>query len=353
MSNVASLFFYIILFTSLVGLMGLYDYNYNKKHKKICNIIFLIAFIVLTFVSGFRYYVGTDYANYIKYYHSYSFLEIGDRVLFQIANMISAEPQTIIFIYSFLTNLLVMLAIKKLGKKNGTMLIFASYLFIYLPFSYNIIRQGLSMALALYALAFLQNNQKKQTILLLFLSFLIHNSTIILFPYFLVAMFSKKTEKISKKLILVTFATLIILFLGSPILSRFSIFNNYKGYFLKISFSNIDYNFILAYFPFLVLLFLFKKSISESTLLKNYCSIFFTGFLFEFLLSSSDISRIALYFSLIQIVLFPLLLNKIKDKFSRKIVKIIYYCCLILYFIYVFYIYGRAEIFPYNNTFFI
>ena len=106
-----------------------------------------------------------------------------------------------------------MLAIKKLGKKNGTMLIFASYLFIYLPFSYNIIRQGLSMALALYALSFLQDNQKKHAILLLFLSFLIHNSSIILFPYFLVAIFSEKNEKMTKKILIVTFAILIVIFL--------------------------------------------------------------------------------------------------------------------------------------------
>ncbi len=353
MSNSASLIFYIILFTSLVGLMGLYDYNYNKKHKKICNIIFLIVFIVLTFVSGFRYYVGTDYSSYIKIYNSYNYLEFGNRILFQFANKISSEPQTIIFIYSFLTNLFVMLAIKKLGKKNGTMLIFASYLFIYLPFSYNIIRQGLSMALALYALSFLQDNQKKHAILLLFLSFLIHNSSIILFPYFLVAIFSEKNEKMTKKILIVTFAILIVIFLGSSILSKFSFFNNYKGYFLKIAFNKVDYNFMLSYFPFFVLLFLFKQSIIESSLLKNYCSIFLTGFLFEFLLSSSDLSRIALYFSLIQTVLFPILLNKIRDKYSRKIIKIIYYICLILYFIYVFYIYGRAEIFPYNNIFFI
>ena len=352
MSNINSLYFYVIIFSLLTLLMMLFDYNYKKKNIKFSYFILIIVFCLLTFISGFRYKVGTDYSNYIGFYGGFGFLEIGSQFLFKIANFISSNPQTIIFIYSFLTNLFLILAIVNLRKKNETFLIFATYLFMYLPFSYNIIRQGLSMAICLYAFSLLQENKRYKVLFLLLIAFSIHYSSIVLFPYFLTAMFSKNKKNNYKRILLLTLFVLVLMLFASTILIRFKFFYNYRGYFLSVLINKIDFNFLLAYLPFIIVLMLFKKSIKNSIILQNYSSIFISGFLFEFLLSSSNISRIALYFSIIQIILFPNLLNQIKDKFSRKIIKIIYYIFLILYFIYVFYVYGRTEIFPYNNVYF-
>ena len=350
MTNTESLVFYLVSFSLIVILSLIYDYIKKSNLNKMQNIILIIIFIMLTFISGYRYNVGTDFKSYIQMYHDYSYLELCSKYLFKIANNISNDPQTIILLYSLITNIFTILLLKKISQKENISLIIASYLFIFFPISFNAIRQSLSISIILYSLILLKENIKnKIPYFLLIAACLFHTSALIIFPY-LIIILKSKDKKLVKNSIIFTLSLVIALLIYFYFLKDIGIIRKI-GYLGRFSLNKIDINLLISYVPFLIIILLFNKSISKSRELAMYSCMFISGVILEVLFSSTQVSRIGLYFSIFLIILVPELLEKIKDKNSRKIIKTLYYIFLVSYFSFVFYYYGRAEIFPYNNIF--
>jgi transmembrane protein EpsG len=73
---------YITMYLSIL-LFSIFEFFNRNKHKSLIIVLFIFLFII----SGFRYYVGTDYASYLSIFRysnsisSYSHLEIGFRFL--------------------------------------------------------------------------------------------------------------------------------------------------------------------------------------------------------------------------------------------------------------------------------
>ena len=349
MTNTESLVFYLVSFSLIVILSLVYDYIKNSNLNKMQNLVLIIILILLTFISGFRYNVGTDYNSYIQMYHDFNYLELGSKFLYKIANNISNDPQTIIVLYSLITNIFTILLLKKISQKENISLIIASYLFIFFPISLNAIRQSLSISIILYSLILLKKNIKnKIPYFLLIAACLFHTSALIIFPY-LIIIYKSKDKKLVKNSIIFTVSLVIALLIYFYFLKDIGIIRKI-GYLGSFSLNKIDINLLISYIPFLIIL-LFNKSISKSRELAMYSCMFISGVILEVLFSSTQVSRIGLYFSIFLIILVPELLEKIKDENSKKIIKVLYYIFLVSYFTFVFYYYGRAEIFPYNNVF--
>lgn len=350
MTNINSLIFYMSLFVVVIVLAYIYDYLKKKNKKILANFTLIVAFAILTIISGIRYKVGSDYNAYIKLYSRYDYLELGSRFLFSISNLISDNPQTIIFTYSLFTNIFIMFAIREAKFKGSTALIMASYLFLYFPFSLNIIRQSLAVAILLLAFLKIINNKKKFAIFLGVLACLVHGSAIFFIPYFLIFLFAKE-EKIYKTTFLYTGVLLIALLAYITLFGKTSTSIKYFGYLGKFSIKNIDYYQFLSYIPFLLICLTSRKVLKKSKLTSSLNGLFISGVLFEVILSSTQVSRIGIYFSIYSIFLMPSLLEEIKNKNTRKITKIIYFVFLIIYFVGVYYLHGRTSIFPYKTIF--
>ena len=349
MSNINSLIFYLSSFFIIIFLAFIYDNIKGNKKIIYKNLILLVIIILLTVISGFRYNVGTDYHSYIRMYHSYSFLDIGSRYLFKIANFLSSNSQTIIIIYSVLTNLFLILVLKKISEKNKISLIMASYLLIFFPISFNTIRQSLAIIIIIYALLlFKENKNNKNAYLLFILAVLFHNSAVIIFPYLLIT-YKSKDKNLIKNSIFFTTSLIIFMFIYFYFLKDIGLIRKYVGYLGVFSFQNTDMNLLISYAPFLLLLFLFRNSIKNSRDLSIYSCLFISGIIFEVVFSSTQVSRIGFYFSTFLIILIPELFEKIKDNKSKRIIKFFYCFYLIIYFVLVFYFHGRAQIFPYDN----
>lgn len=354
MSNFLSLLFYIFSFLISIFCMNLFYIFYKKNHKVISSFFILAVFSILTIISGTRYNVGADYGAYIRMfqYKTYGYLEFGSRLLYKISTYITEDPQFIIILFSALTNFAILMAIYRLKDRCKPSLVLASYLFIFFPFSFNIIRQSLAMAICFLAFTYLKQNTKK-AYLLVILAGLIHSSAFLMLLFFIVYAHSKE-EKIYRNIIILFFVFILVAFFYLIFSSDLGISVKYGGYLKSFSFSTLEYITLISYVPFWILIFLFKKTIRDEND-KSYsilATMYLVGCLFEFLFSSTAISRFGLYFSFFIILLFPLLLEKIKDHKSRNVIKCVYLIFLCLYFAIVYYYHGRAIIFPYDSTLF-
>lgn len=352
MSKFFSLLFYILSFLVAIYFMNLFDKFHKKNHKIISSFFLIVVFLILTILSGTRYNVGVDYSNYINMfkYKTYGYLDFGSRLLYKVSTYITNEPQFIIILFAALTNFAVLMAIYRVKDKCKPSLVLASYLFIFFPFSFNIIRQSLAMAICFLAFTYLKESSKKAYLIVVFAG-LIHYSAFLILLFFVV--YTKSNEKNIYKNILI----LSIIFIFGAFFYLIFIGNSgtsikYGSYWQKISFSALEYNTLISYVPFWILILLFKKTVSnnEENIYKILTTMYLVGCLFEFIFSSSAISRIGLYFSFFIIYLFPLLLEKIEDNKSRNVIKGAYLIFLCAYFIVVYYYHGRAIIFPYNST---
>ena len=350
MSNLNSLLFYILSF-SLIFIITLIFDNIKNKGKMIKGIYFFAIFMVMYFISGYRYNVGWDYKAYIDMYSSYNYLDKGSVLLFSISNLISNEPQTIIKLYSLLTITFFILFLNKRIEKEKISYIIGSFLFVVFPMSFNGIRQYLAITIILYAVELMKEKKTKVGLLFYILAVFMHNSAIIFVPYLFILLKGKKN--CAKKIYILTLLVSIGLILFTSVLGRISVMRKYLGYMEMLSLSNTNYNLIISYVPFISLLALFYKTIKKDENIKIYTSLFLSGIFLEIVFSSTEVSRIGLYLSAYLILLFPKLLEKIKKFNTRIAVKCLYYTLLVIYFVLVFYIVGRAKVFPYNNILFL
>lgn len=352
MTRIESLLFYLVNFFIIVLLIKIFDYV-NSKNKKISKFFLILPMILLTWISGYRYYVGADYSAYVNMYNQYSYLNIGSRFLYDIANFISDNSQTIIVLYAFLTNLFLFLIIYKMKDRlKNTYLIMATYLFVYFPFSLNIIRQTLSIMIVLYLLLLCEEKKYIKAFIFLILAIMIHSSAVVLIPYFLLYIFDKNENK-SNKIIILTILLIAGIIMYSLFLGNIFGIKRYFGYMSKFNFKDIEITTIYSYAPFMIISILYSNIIKKNINIKLLSIFFYSGVIWEFLFSSTQIFRIGMYFSITLIILIPALINKTKNIHTKSFVVFVYILFLTIYFVVVFYLVGRAGIFPYNNIIFV
>ena len=73
-SKLGSLIFYLVLFSTSTFLL----YLGNKKNIKLLK---FFAIIIPILIGGFRYFVGTDYTNYIDYYNVYGPMSLNEYLI--------------------------------------------------------------------------------------------------------------------------------------------------------------------------------------------------------------------------------------------------------------------------------
>lgn len=230
-----------------------------------------IVFLSLTIMSAFRYYVGSDYYNYVTLYQSvgndypvpveYSFV-----IFAKLLNELGLNFQSIIAFYSLLTMSFFYFSFKKISGKNSAALYFYAllmYMVMYFP-SLSIIRQSLSSAIGFWGCVFfLFRGRYFSFLIVIFFSSLIHSSGVLFFLCYI--FYFLKINKFFSVFSILFCAALGFFYFKDLVLNLSSFIGfSYKNhlnheYYSKVSLVFIINTLVLLTFYFFVLFYGFKK----------------------------------------------------------------------------------------------
>ena len=332
-------------------LQNIFKSNFSKKALKIISASILISLL------GLRYYVGTDYRNYIYIYNSISHLKFSDlfsytetelahTLICKITYILGFDYRIVFLIYSLLI-VFFLYKIMDTLKVNKTFFMM-TYLFMIFPYSFNIMRQSLSMIIIVYSFTLLFENKKIKSYIYLFLASIFHKTSLIVLPIYLCHLFIK--NKKLRNLILILFYLIVVYLLLNNYFTLLDIdsMSRYSNYAIS---NTIDYRIIISgiikRLPIIFLFFAYMNDFKEKNINNyTYIALFIISMIFSFLGAvNPTLNRLSLYFSIFDAVI----IGKITLRKNIPVVKLLLYMYFILYFYYQFYYSKVGEIFPYKT----
>lgn len=180
-----------IIFLILLSISTFIAHMAEKREKKI--LLFVLIFI-LSIISGFRgIEVGIDTSEYYRaivnnFPDSWLFGEPGFRFLSSWIYKIFGDAKYVFFIFSYVTNSLIIMRLWDFRKKSNFSMMFFLYFLIYYLETMNIMRQFFAIAILFYCTKFLDNKKYLLYLVSIFLCTLIHKTSLlallILFIYY-------------------------------------------------------------------------------------------------------------------------------------------------------------------------
>ncbi len=173
----------------LAGIL-LSESRYSDRNKKA--VFLVITTLVMSLIIGLRFEVGADYSSYEQLYHdvgegistfSTGRLEIGYRIFTWILWQFGIPYWGLNLIMASLTNIFIALSIYRMCESfRETVIAAYSYVcFFFFYFSMNQTRQGLAMAVCLFAVTFLVKGKRLIYLLIVALMLSFHLVTAVMF----------------------------------------------------------------------------------------------------------------------------------------------------------------------------
>jgi hypothetical protein len=292
---------------------------------------FFPILLMMILIAGFRYKVGKDYVAYehifknISSIYDFPLIEIGFKYIVLFLKSIELHYLEIFFIMSIITFLLYYKAIVEQTKYT----FFAFFLFFntYMITSvYSGLRQGLAMGIFL----FLLNDIYKRNIFKVFLGSIIAFSIHITGILILIIYFIPRNINI-KKLYIIVFVICSFIFVYIDI-SKY--FIDYFPLYIQMKFIDYSEDFsekiniirvlqrVVLIIPFLIYYDLILK---KSDKLKYFLYIYLIGF-FIYMIFSFNLAfatKINQFFRVLEIIMFPMLLELIRNKTNKIILFIL------------------------------
>lgn len=295
------------------------------SRQKVLNLLSMMSiFIMLFVVSALRLNVGNDYAKYVNFMHlayanAYVPTEVGFNDLTKIVYYLSGyENYLLVFAcFSFATVLLFLLAIKDLSDSFRWSFLMFMLLTYYFQ-SLSTVRYYLVLAVAMFALRYLRNEDWPRFVLTVLLGALFHKSIlVILVLYPLCRMKWRRWMGIVAGCLALTFIFLQDLYLKLLLI----VYPSYEGTeYLSGGTSLISIGRCIAVLAFA---FFFREEVLKKRMNRFYikCNILALC-LYVFCSFIPVISRIGYYLTLTQILLVPAVLVCIKDSQRKRLFKI-------------------------------
>lgn len=348
---------YLAVFTVLFILNSM---AMKQKRPGLRTFLVCVSFVVLLVFIGFRYNVGTDYGSYLKEYQKVATtswpqlpslrLELFVAALFKVCSYVFADPKLIFIVLGFL----LLYPIYKVNKiYNYKYLAYSvlTFCILFLPFGLNGMRQGIAMGFTLLACVRFIRNDVKIGIIDFIVSVLFHTSAWIVLPYIITIYICKRWNiSFTKVNILLTaiIAIAVLFFLGN-MLAGYG-FTQYDYMLGNTSAEKISLRSVISYIPIAVLVFSLRGEQNEhfeTTVMKN---LTISGIcLFAVGTSAQYLSRFGLYFIMPSIILLPELIQGIRIKQTRLVLKGLFVVYLIVFFVTQYAVRGYHEILPYRT----
>lgn len=208
--------YYIFLF--LVTILCIANFL-AKSSNGYDYLTYFLSGMLLVFISGLRYGVGTDYFNYIRLFRiidqsTERVTEPGLEYIYTLGRFFELNDQFVFFIFSIITVAGFLLFFRYMNKKTAAISIFMFFTLSMFYFaSFNLIRQFAAVALFLFSTKYIVESNFKKFAIMVGVACLFHFSAVVLFvTYF----FLKKEVNYKKYLVvglIVIVSTSLISFL--------------------------------------------------------------------------------------------------------------------------------------------
>lgn len=294
-----------VLFLIILGIcIRFFEERMNLIYKS--DYIYFTIFVVLTFISAFRYNVGMDYYSYVEIYNNNSNVnEKGFSCIVSFLHILSHDPLLFFVLSSLIINFLFYKFILQFAlDKWVSLLVYFSLGQLYFA-SFNGIRQFIAVSIFLYSLKYLVNNSFVKYFFLVFVaSYCCHSSALILLPLY----FFIKRDNSIYVYILGFVAMALILFILEQLVVR----SNYAIYLLfdqfKITSSTIYYFYIFIDIVYMFLKIKVKHANVKNVVIFNLVYLHLIFCLSVILLNKSPLAiiliRLNYYFFPVYMIIF-------------------------------------------------
>ncbi len=327
----------------ILGLIIFFPSFFSIFQKKIENSKSLVLFFILSLfmLASIRYHVGTDYYSYYKFFNninpfkfesnyitgtSYNFEPLFLYITAILKNLI-ISPYFYFSFFSFFTLLLVFKGITILSP-HYLLSIFLFYSHFYANYTYNGIRQGIVMGFFLISLKYIIDKKLLSTIAITIIAIMFHKSgALILISYFL----SKIDFKNRLILILGIITSILIWKLGigerlfTLVTFQFPQYHEYLRIYIELFYTEHTLFNVLQRILIIIPLIFYYPELSKNNQFTKLFSIYFFGIIIYFIFGFFSIfmTRINMFFRIIEILLIPIFYQSLKSKKQKILVLIV------------------------------
>lgn len=336
---------YIIILCILFVVTQIYrPCNNGKKNKlvsptnnylmdvAVCGIVF----IILWFIEGFRYEIGTDYSTYVNAfewqkegYDAYWLdFELGYVILSDLIAFFFNSNRFLFIITAFITLYFVV----KTYRENSVDWMFSLFLYCTLYFyfhSFNTVRNSIAMVIFISSFSDIRDRKLLNYLFKILLAALFHRTIIIVAPFYFIATKRFKTSTYSIIVVLWLLVWLLydkILQVALYFFPKYSLYTEYKGG------SSWVYIIVMAFNLLLLMLVSRKKNLIPDNFERQF-NIFLNAALlaiglFGFSSMNVLLSRFAMFFALFSTLSLPFCVEYSNIK-ERRLLKII--ICILMF----------------------
>lgn len=354
MYHVIGLFIFILLVISV--------FNDEYKNSKVLLLYLLFGLFVM---ASIRYEIGTDYPVYNTFFKSvkpFSFhpdYSTGDEhlePLFQysvaVLKHIISTPTFYFSMWAFIT-----LAFLRKGileqSPHYILSVFIYYCIIYVNYTYNGIRQGVAMAIFLVSLKYILARRFLPVLVLTLLAVLIHSSGLFILAAYFMSLINFKNRLIILISLLAAFFSWQIgigeaMFLF--ILEKFEVFTPNVVMYIKLFLEPHTVVQVLQRVLILIPLVWLYPKLSTDEKYRRLFSIYLWGSIIYLVFGffSMFITRVNMYFRILEIILIPMLYERIPNK-NQKLLVI--YVVMIWGFTVLTWVYFKEAYYPFKTIF--
>lgn len=321
----------------------------TKKHY-----FLVVIFIILTVFSGFRYYVGVDYVNYVKIfegYDGYSSREIGFSLILDFFHKIGATYQLMFLFMAVVMQYFVYKILKRYNYSVWTSVLIYFCISTFYIATFNGTRQYLAIAVFIWAIQYIERRQViKYIAAILLAGIFFHESVLLFIPLYFIL---DKKIRLKGKIL----ALMITLFFSS-VLNVIISYTPYIVYLTRERETHISsFTYIFAGVSILLIAFWDKfESFKSKLVMSNMNLLCFLSLLIVLVQSNGILIQMMLrmnsYFLFIYILLVPAVISSVKNKSLRTSMYFSLHLMLLLYFVRTIYFNGEMyDLTPYSMNF--
>lgn len=378
----------MITYLILIGISTLLAYlpilvEKKTNNKKLVVISKIAVILFPAIIAGIRYNVGTDYAGAYKPYfnemltgnHTYRMrkIEIGYELLNRLVIFCGGNFNILMFICSLITTSTIYMGLEHYKEKINVPLAFFFFMVIFYQKTFNLVRQMMSIGIIFYAFKFLdikdreENMEKKEYykyiakeyakyfVLVIIAALFQRMSLVMLIIPFIREIY---TNQKFKYLRWASYVILLLLMFNfktiGEIMARFPKLEYYSYYFLQNGEHKISIAYFIRILPAILPYFFIRKELVKDKQLNLLFGMNVLGSILLLLgyLTSTYGERLALFFTIFQIVLFPYYIRYFKKNKVQFWVAIALFVSVNMAIWYYDYIYKkRDETVPYKTIF--
>lgn len=329
----------IIFSNNLYGHIKYVENNEKIKYDDYGQIVTFLCGLVLMFVAGFRWKVGTDFGNYMLMYERVKstwfdllmlFDEPGIGIIAKVGSLFYDHPISMFILASIVTVSLYVITIKKYSYNFQLSILL--YIFVGAWHgAFNGIRQYLAAAVLFAGHRFIYEKKIWKYVLVVLVAMMFHRTAIVMLPVYFLA-----NGKLSIKNIgIVVVSVVAIRYSYDNLLSVMSFFKGTDQ--SQYAYMTSDVNGLrvaVAFAPLLIALLATRTGILHNKETQFYVMLLIinAGFMFG-TSGSAYLARVGIYTEMYATLAFPRIIQCLDEKSKKLMVMLIY----VLYFVFWFY----------------